>query len=85
MDQSEYRQWCQAMRERSLSLEQRCEFAAIALHYQLDIEDQVATSPKVTPINRKVFMNERDKTIEIMWLINQHLETNSGPRTSRNE
>lgn len=84
MDQSEYRQWCRAMNDRSVPLSKRFEFAAIALHYQLDIEDQVAVSPqidnKVTPIDRKVFMSERDKTTELMLLINDVQSQDQGPR-----
>jgi hypothetical protein len=80
MDQSEYRQWCRAMNERSIPLSKRFEFAAIALHYQLDIEDQISQFPNVVPIDKKKFAHERDKTTALMWLIKQHLEIIPGPR-----
>jgi hypothetical protein len=67
------------MQERSFPWHVRVEAAAIALHYQLAVEDAIAEVPNCTPIDKKKYAHERDKTTALMWLIKQHLQMNSGP------
>jgi hypothetical protein len=83
-DLSDFRRWVRAMNDRSCPWHIRLECAVVALNYQLRMEDAIAKGNAI-PIDRKVFMNERDKTTALMWLMKQHLEMNSGPRTSLNE